>query len=123
MRRTILALTLAGAALALTSVAVAAHHGAATFDTAAEMTVQGTVTEWIWGNPHCFLKFDVKAPDGTVKNWAIETGNIADSSKRGYSRRAFKAGDAVTVTLQPAKSGAPVGRLRRVVMADGTKYE
>lgn len=114
---------LAGAVLLFAPVRVVAHHGAATFDTSGELMVKGTVTEWIWSNPHCFLKFDVKGADGTVKNWAIETGNIADSSKRGYARRSFKPGDAVTVTLQPAKSGAPVGRLRSVVLADGTKFE
>jgi len=113
----------AGALLLSAPVRVVAHHGAATFDTEGELTVKGTVTEWIWSNPHCFLKFDVKGTDGTVKNWAIETGNIADSSKRGYARRSFKPGDAVTVTLQPAKSGAPVGRLRSVVLADGTKFQ
>lgn len=123
MRTGVLVLTLAGTSLLIGSVPVVAHHGAATFDTAAETTVKGTVTEWIWSNPHCFLKFDVKAADGTVTNWAIETGNVADSSKRGYSRRSFKPGDAVTVTLQPARSGAPVGRLRSVVLADGTKFE
>jgi hypothetical protein len=39
--------------------------------------------------------------------------------QRGWSRRSFKAGDAVTVTAQPVKTGAPVGRLRTVVFADG----
>ena len=37
-----------------------AHHGAATFDTGKEITLKGVVTEWIWANPHCFLKFDAK---------------------------------------------------------------
>jgi Family of unknown function (DUF6152) len=123
MRTTPLALALAGAVLLFGPARAAAHHGAATFDTAAEITVKGTVTEWIWSNPHCFLKFDVKAADGTTKNWAVETGNIADASKRGWQRRSFKPGEEVTVTLQPAKSGAPVGRLRTVVRADGTKLE
>ena len=116
-------LALAFVAFLTAPVPVVAHHGAATFDTSAEITVQATVTEWIWSNPHCFLKFDVKGADGTVTNWAIETGNVADSSKRGYTRRSFKAGDVVTVTLQPARSGAPVGRLRAVVLADGTKFQ
>ncbi|MSO82445.1 MAG: hypothetical protein EXQ53_04010 [Acidobacteria bacterium] len=118
-----MALALAGAALLLGPLPVVAHHGAATFDTSAEITVKGTVTEWIWSNPHCFLKFDVKGEDGTTRNWAIETGNVADASKRGWARRSFKPGDDVTVTLQPSRSGAPVGRARTVVLADGRKFE
>ena len=103
--------------------AVAAHHGAASFDTATEVTLKGTVTEWTWFNPHCFLKFDVKGDDGAVKNWAVEAGNPTDMTKRGWSRNSFKPGDQVTVTLQPVKTGAPVGRIRTVVAADGREFK
>ncbi len=106
------------AMLAVTSPLVA-HHGAATFDTATEVTLKGTVTEWIWFNPHCFLKFEVKDASGAVKVWAAEAGNPTDMSKRGWKRTSFKAGDEVTVILQPVKTGAPVGRIRSVVLADG----
>ena len=99
--------------------AVAAHHGAASFDTTTEVTLKGTVTEWQWFNPHCFLKFDVKDASGTVTNWSVEAGNPTDTTKRGWSRRSFKAGDEVSVTLQPVKTGAPVGRIVRVMLADG----
>jgi hypothetical protein len=102
---------------------VAAHHGAASFDTAVEVTLKGTVTEWQWFNPHCFLKFDVKGDDGTVKNWAVEAGNPTDMTKRGWSRLSFKPGDQVTVTLQPVKTGAPVGRIRTVALADGREFK
>jgi hypothetical protein len=108
-----------GAVLVATPVPLGGHHGAATFDTATEITLKGTVTDWLWFNPHCFLKFDVKAADGTVTTWAIETGNPADMTKRGWSRSAFKKGDEVTVTLQPSRNGAPVGRMRSVALANG----
>jgi hypothetical protein len=100
-----------------------AHHGAASFDTSVEVTLKGTVTEWQWFNPHCFLKFDVKGEDGTVKNWAVEAGNPTDMTKRGWSRNSFKPGDQVTVTLQPVKTGAPVGRIRTVVLASGQEFK
>ena len=29
------------------------HHGGASFDNTKEVTVKGTVTEWLWANPHC----------------------------------------------------------------------
>jgi hypothetical protein len=102
---------------------VAAHHGAASFDTTVEVTLKGTVTEWQWFNPHCFLKFDVKGDDGAVKNWAVEAGNPTDMTKRGWARTSFKPGDQVTVTLQPVKTGAPVGRIRTVALADGKEFK
>jgi hypothetical protein len=112
-----------GIALLCGTTATRAHHGAATFDTVGEITLKGTVTEWVWSNPHSFIRMDVKAEDGTVKNWNVATSNVADLSKRGWSRRTFKAGDEVTVTIQPAKSGQPVGMIRNVVLADGRKLQ
>ena len=98
---------------------VAAHHGAASFDTTVEVTLKGTVTEWQWFNPHCFLKFDVKGPDGTVRTWTTETSNPPDMVNRGWNRRSLNPGDRVTVTVEPVKSGSPVGRLLEVTLADG----
>lgn len=119
MTKNIAALALVAVALAAGAARPAAHHGAATFDTSTEITVKGTVTEWVWFNPHCFLKFDVKDESGAVKSWAVESGNPTDMTKRGWARTSFKPGDQVTVTLQPAKNGAPVGRIRSVVLANG----
>jgi hypothetical protein len=107
-------------ALLLVSAPLAAHHGAAAFDTDKDVTLKGTVTEWIWANPHCFLKFDAKDDTGTVRNWAAETQNPTDMSNRGWRRTSFKVGDQVTVILQAVKNGAPVGRVRSVTLANGT---
>jgi hypothetical protein len=58
---------------------------------------------------------------GAVRNWYLEMGNPTDMTTRGFGRRTFKAGDEVTVTLQPVKSGAPVGRIRTVILPTGQK--
>lgn len=123
MRKGILVLAVAAVVLLMGRGPVAAHHGAATFDTTAEITISGTVTEWVWSNPHSVLKVDVKAADGTVTNWGVATSNVADLSKRGWTRRSFSVGDVVTVTIQPAKSGAPVGMIRNVLLPDGKKLQ
>src|SRR5947208_15233079 len=107
------------AAVIVTAVPIIAHHGAATFDTEGELTLKGTVTEWIWANPHCFLKFDAKDDTEAVRNWAAEVSNPTDMTKRGWARMSFRAGDEVTVALQPVKSGAPVGRIRNVILPSG----
>ena len=70
-----------------------AHHGAATFDTGKEITLKGVVTEWIWANPHCFLKFDARDETGAMRNWAVETQNPVSMTARGWSRNVFKVGD------------------------------
>lgn len=118
MRYRFFSLAMASALLAPLSPA-AAHHGAATFETGKQITLKGMVTEWIWANPHCFLKFDAKDDTGTVRNWVAETQNPVSMTARGWSRSAFKVGDEVTVTLEPAKNGAPVARILNVVLPNG----
>jgi hypothetical protein len=99
-----------------------AHHGAAAFenDPAKRLTLKGTVVEWFWANPHCFLQFDVKGDDGKAVRWVTETSNPPDMINRGWSIRSFKAGDEVTVVVRPVKSGKPVGSVISVTKADGT---
>ena len=118
MRNVLLGVVLAGAGL-ITPAPAVAHHGAATFDTGKEITLKGVVTEWIWANPHCFLKFDAKDDTGAVRNWAVETQNPVTMLSRGFARNSFKAGEAVTVSLEPVKNGSPVGRLLTVLRPNG----
>jgi hypothetical protein len=109
------------AASVMLSVPAGAHHGAASFDSEKRLTLKGTVTEWLWANPHCFLKIDVKDESGSLRSWNLELGNPTDSTTSGYRRTTFKAGEEVTVTVIPVKSGAPVGRLVSVILPDGQK--
>ena len=103
----------------LLSTPVLAHHGNAAFDIGKTLEMKGVVTEWIWANPHCWLKFDVKDANGKTVNWVVEATNSADLMERGWSRLLFKPGDSVTVALEPVKSGAPVGRVRSITLANG----
>jgi uncharacterized protein DUF6152 len=101
------------------SIPLFAHHGNASFDTGKKLELKGTVTEWIWANPHCWLKFDVKDETGKMVNWVAETSNSADMVERGWSKQIFKPGDQVTVTIEPVKTGKPVGRVLTVLLPNG----
>jgi hypothetical protein len=103
----------------MASAPLAAHHGNAAFDVGKRVTLKGTVTEWVWANPHCWLKFDVKDDKGNVVHWVAETNNLADMIERGWSMRSFKPGDEVTVTVEPVKNGNPAGRVLSVVLPSG----
>jgi hypothetical protein len=121
MRKTLIMFVAMAFSLLIVSVPLVAHHGTANFenDPAKRITVKGTVVEWVWSNPHCFLQFDAKGGDGQVVRWVVETSNPPDMVNRGWSIRTFKAGDQVTVTIRPVKSGKPVGSVVQVVLADG----
>jgi Family of unknown function (DUF6152) len=101
------------------TIPLSAHHGNAAFDVGKKVTLKGTVTEWVWANPHCWLKFDVKDDRGAVVHWVAETNNLADMIERGWSMRSFKPGDEVTVTVEPVKNGNPAGRVLSVILPNG----
>jgi len=118
MRKSLITI-LAVAVVALVSIPLFAHHGSSEFDVGKKVTVKGTVVEWLWANPHCYLRFDVTDDSGKVAHWVAETSNPPDMINRGWSKKSFSPGDQVTVTVEPVKSGAPVGRVLQVVLPDG----
>jgi hypothetical protein len=105
----------------LISVPLFAHHGGASFLTDKNVTLKGTVTKWIYANPHLLLMLDVKGENGEVAHWVLESQSPTVMYPSGYRKDSFKPGDVVTVTAGLAKSGQPVGRIIDAILADGTK--
>jgi hypothetical protein len=105
----------------IVSLPICAHHGNAAFDTEKKVTVKGTVTDWTWANPHCYLKVDAKDEKGNVIHWSAEVNNPAMMTSLGWRARDFKVGDEVTLTLTTAKNGVPVGKIYEVILPDGRK--
>jgi hypothetical protein len=103
----------------LVAVPVFAHHGSASFDTGKRVTLKGTVTEWVYSNPHCLLKLDVKGEDGKVVPWIAEGQAPNVIFPAGYRKDTFKFGDQVTIIVEPFKDGRPIGRILQTTLADG----
>jgi hypothetical protein len=99
------------------------HHSHAMFDHAKEVTVTGTVTEFLFRNPHTFLYVDIKGDAGTVVNYWIEMSNITNMIRRGVGQNTFKRGDTVTISLYPLKDGRPGGSYVTITAADGKTYQ
>jgi hypothetical protein len=108
-------------ALIVVSLPLFAHHGYAAYDTDRKVTLKGTVTRWIWSNPHCLLQLDVTDESGHVVHWTAETENPTAMSRVGWTDKSLKPGDQITLTALPVKSGNPVGRIIDVVLANGEK--
>src|SRR5213593_3421768 len=90
-----------------------AHHGTGTYDSSKSVTLTGTVTEFSWTNPHVSLFLDVKDASGKIVNWAIEMNSPGVLAQAGWTKKIFKAGDQITITVRPAKAGTPVGLINR----------
>ena len=67
------------------SAPVFAHHGNASYDYEKTITLKGTVTQWLWANPHCLLKFDVKDDKGDLQHWVTEASGPVDMLRIGWS--------------------------------------
>ena len=72
-------------------------------------TVTGTVTEFIWSNPHVWLKMDAKDANGNVQHWIVEAQNTVSMRAIGCRPDTFKPGDVVSVDVNQAKNGRPIG--------------
>jgi hypothetical protein len=99
--------------------ALFAHHGATSYANNIVVLKEATVTKLVWANPHTIVLFDVKDDKGNVLHWAGEAGSPSAVSLLGWTKNSLQPGDVITVYIYPAKSGNPVGRLNKVVFADG----
>ena len=116
-------IALAGA-LAFGAVSPAwSHHSHAMFDHAKEVTLSGTVTEFVFRNPHVFLYVDIKVDNGETVNYWVEMSNIPNMIRRGIGQATFKPGDKVMVNLYPLKDGRPGGSYVTITAADGKTYQ
>lgn len=114
---------LAGAmALGLVSPAFS-HHSHAMFDHGKQVSVSGTVTEFVFRNPHVFLYLDVRSDNGETVNHWIELSNLTNTISRGIGKATFKPGDKVAVNVHPLKDGRPGGSYITIVAADGKTYD
>jgi len=131
MLKTLRSIAFAIAALIGVAVPVLAHHGGAAYETDKSVIVKGTVTEYIWSNPHVFVKVDVKDDKGNVAHWIVEAQNPVSMMQIGWSKNTFKPGDEVEIDAMPARNGNPVGFLgsssptapRRRIVINGKQFQ
>lgn len=99
-----------------------AHHSTSMFAMGEPTTMTGVVKEFQWTNPHCYVRMEVKGPDGAPQEWLVEIHSTSIMLRRGYSRNTFKPGDTITVTGGVMKDRSKMMRLLRGTFADGKKF-
>ncbi len=100
----------------------AAHHSFAMFDSNKVITIEGAVKTFEWSNPHAEVVV-MGGPAGTApKLWSLELTSPSNLLRMGWSKRALKPGDRVTVELNPLRSGEAGGALRKATLADGQVF-
>jgi hypothetical protein len=119
MKRSIIAGV--GVIVLLAASSIAAHHSPVMFDRSVAKTLVGTVVEFAWTNPHASIQLDVANDKGGVDRWGVELGSPNSMVKTGWRSSILKAGDKVTVVVNPLKSGEFGGIFVSLTLADGRK--
>jgi hypothetical protein len=117
-----LSLFLLAVVVSTSAVPMMAHHGNATYNYSKKITIAGTVTEWIWANPHCWLKFDAKDESGEVTHWVVEASAPPTLTPQGWAHNSFKPGDQVTAVVIQVKNGQPIARFEGAVTLNGKPF-
>ena len=95
------------------------HHGWAEFDEKAEITMEGTVTDFHYVNPHCVVEFDVKDEKGRAQKWQGEFSNPGVLSRKGWNAASLEAGEKLKITGHPARNGVLALHVTKILSATG----
>lgn len=110
-------------AVVLAAQAVQAHHGTSiTYFVDKTITLNGVVTEFVYGYPHPQVYFEVKKDDGKIEKWGSEFGPtplMMRNFKVGWSRDSIKAGDQIRITCAPHKTPGATACLAREILING----
>src|SRR5262245_54509161 len=96
-----------------------AHHAAAGIDQTKTVTVDGTVKQFKWANPHSWLEVEVPNSKGGIDIWNLEMNPPSFLVRAGWKSNTVKAGDKIKFTARPFKNGDPGGLFVNVTLPDG----
>ena len=115
------ALGVVGIAVAMYAMPAVAHHSFAMFDSTKTVTLQGTVKEFQWTNPHSWIFLTVADAEGQATVWAIELGAPSGLVRQGWGPKSIMPGMNVKLLIRPLKDGKNGGQFLGVTLPDGTQ--
>lgn len=113
------ALGLAGIALAMCAIPAVGHHSFAMFDAEKIVTLEGTVKEFQWTNPHAWILLMVNDAQGQPKQWAIEMNGPTGLVRQGWLPKTLTPGMNVKAVIHPLRDGNAGGQFLAVTLPDG----
>jgi len=110
--------------IAVFTLSAQAHHSFAMFDHEKMITVSGTLKEFEWTNPHCWLHVAVVDPaSGRTLDWAFEMGSVGQVAAQGWKADTVKPGDKITIEAHPMKDGSRGGQYQAAKLSDGREFK
>lgn len=115
-------IALSAALLCFTSFPVSAHHSLSPYVMSTYRTIDGTVKNFEWANPHARLALLVPGANGSSTLWDFEGGSIGRLMSGGFTKETIHVGDKLTVSYSPRRNNSIGGFFLAVTTADGTTY-
>ena len=104
---------------AFTMTQAMAHHSFVAYDQTVTKSITGTLKEFDWNAPHSSVTVAITDATGKADEVSVTTGAPSSISGQGFKPRDFKAGQKVTMTWHPHRSGVPGGELMNFTLQDG----
>ena len=98
---------------------IEAHHAAAGIDQSRTVSVEGTVREFRWANPHSWIEMDVVNSEGATQVWNLEMNPPSFLVRAGWTSKTIQPGDQVTVEARPFINDDPGGIFVSITLPDG----
>ena len=99
-----------------------AHHSRSMFDQTKQVTLVGTVKEFQWTNPHCWIQVlvpDPSDPSAEPVEWGVEMGAPVELMRKGWKPGSLNPGDRVTIVINPLRDGQHGGLVLSVTGPEG----
>jgi len=96
-----------------------AHHAAAIFDMSKQTTIAGTIKDYEWTNPHCWIFVKQPLPGGGEKTWLLVAGPPSILTRLGLNKSDLNVGDQITVHAHPETGGQAVASVIDLALANG----
>lgn len=91
--------------LSLLALPALAHHSPAQFDLSRDLTLEGTISDFSWRNPHVYIELEVAGPDGNPVTQQIEAGPASNLVTQGFDGNSLRVGEPVVVQVKPNRGG------------------
>jgi len=123
MRRRVLLMFAVAIALAGAAELRAHHSFSATYDSSQKVEIEGSVKEFVWRNPHSFMRLDVTGKDGATNTWTLEWGSTNDLTQAKITRTTLKPGDRLVVTGEAPRDPSSLRLLISTVKRPSDGFE
>ena len=95
-----------------------AHHGRASYTTDI-ISLDATVTEFRFVNPHVQIYFDITNEDGEIEHWQGELTAPNKLARGGWTKNTLQQGDRIRITGRAGRNEGHSVAINEIIMPDG----